>query len=119
MVKVLTFNSIKYSLWGNAYVLQFEDRKLSFTRLSGAGPRMLIQRLAKGVGMTSDEMKAYIRGLREMRQLVKGQVRRLENVKRFCGPKHRRQLSGPIPDPEMRGYLDALKDIERICGKDS
>ena len=117
MVKVLTFDSIKYSIWGNAYVLQFEDRKLSFTRLSGTGPRILIQRLAKGIGMTAGEMKAYIRGLREMRQLVKRQIRNMENVKRFCRPQHRQQLSGPVPDAEMRGYLDALKDIERICGK--
>ncbi len=115
MEKRLTFDSLTYCIGGDDYELRFGDRRLSF--MTGDGNRILVDRLALERGTTPSELRAYIRGLREMRQLMKGQVRRLENIKRFCGPEHRRQLSGPIPDPEMRGYLEALKDIDRICGK--
>ena len=115
MEKRLTFDSLTYFLSGGNYELRFEDRRLSF--MTGDRSRILVDRLAWETGATPVELRAYIRGLREMRQLVKRQIRNLENVKRFCGPEHRRQLSGPIPDPEMRGYLEALKDIDRICGQ--
>ena len=115
MEKRLTFNSLTYCIGGDDYELRFGDRRLSFRTKGGA--RILIDRLAWETGTTPMEMRTYIRGLREMRQLVKRQIRNLDNVRRFCGPEHRRQLSGPVPDPEMRGYLEALKDIDRICGQ--
>ncbi len=115
MEKRLTFNSLTYSLSGQEYELDFRARRLSFR---GPGPRLLIGQVAKILGMADGEMKAYIRGLREMRSCVRSRIRRLENARRFCGPEHQRQLSGPVPDREMAGYLQALKDVERICGRD-
>ena len=115
MGKRLTFNSLTYCIRGDDYELRFGDRRLSF--MTSDGFRILVDRLARETGTTPDKLRAYVLGLREMRQLVKRHIRNLDNVKRFCGPEHRRQLSGPIPDPEMRGYLEALKDIDRICGQ--
>ncbi len=115
MKKRLTFDSLTFCLGRGDYQLRFQDRRLSF--MATGGSRILIDRLAWETGTTTMVLRGYIRGLREMRSCKKGRIRRLDNVRRFCGPEHRRQLSGPIPDAEMRGYLDALKDIERICGR--
>ena len=114
MEKRLTFDSLTYCIGGDDYELRFGDRRLSF---QGPEVRMVGGRMATVIEVQPAELRAYIMGLREMRQLVKRQVRNLDNVKRFCGPQHRRQLSGPLPDHEMRGYLEALKDINRICGQ--
>ena len=70
----------------------------------------MVNRMAEQVGMWAPEMRGYIRGLREMRQKVKRNVRNLERVKWFC-TTYRNQLSNVDPAP---GYIQALKDVEKI-----
>ena len=70
----------------------------------------MVNRMAELVGMWAPEMRGYIRGLHEMRQKVKRNVRNLERVKWFC-TTYRDQLSAADPTP---GYIQALKDVEKI-----
>ena len=116
MGKRLTFDSLTYCIDGDDYEIRFDDRRLSFR---GPGFRTVVGMIAGQIGWKPAELRSYIMGLREMRRLVKRQVRNLENVRRFCGPEHRRQLSGPDPEQWWCGYLQALKDVERLCGKGS
>ena len=107
MKKTLTFDFLMYSFGSGHYELRFADRRISF-KPRNYGSRLMVNRMAKLVGVVPTEMKGYIQGLREIRRLVKRNVRNLERVKWFC-TTYRDQLSTADP-----GYIQALKDVEKI-----
>ena len=110
MKRKLTFESLTYSLHHIDYKLVFDERQYSF-RCDGI--RVLMSQMAGMLDMNVHEMRGYVRGLREMRRLVRRNMKRLEHGQWFCGAQRQEQLANEPQTEKLRGYIQALKDMEK------
>lgn len=112
MRKTLSFDKLIYSINGTDHVLRFDNRRDSF---DCEGNRVLFGQIAEVLGMGARELRAYVEGLRNMRQLAKTEERDMARVRWFCSKARRRMVPGETE--QQKGYIRALKAIDQMISK--